>query len=155
MMNMQKKELLNEIEFGGSCNQMDRETIIGIISYLNLVAKLYLNNSINTNMLKTFEGVMIKILCDENVRVLYEKIFYEFKDEIKTAEPPYINLIYTVNLLLNTNRILNRRSFFSNISAWFYVMRKKIYFSTWASSARNWKLAEQVFANIEDQVETS
>ena len=51
MMNMQKKEVLNEIEIEGNCKELDRKTIIGALSYLNLVSKLYLNHCINISML--------------------------------------------------------------------------------------------------------
>jgi len=56
MMNMQKKEILNEIEIDNTHKELDRDTIIRALSYLNLVSKLYLNHCINVNMLRTYEG---------------------------------------------------------------------------------------------------
>lgn len=145
MMNMQKKEILNEIEFGVNAPELDRQSIIEAMSYLNLVSKLYLNNSINVNMLRTFEGVMIKLLEVEATQKLYREIYFEFKDNIKTAEPPYINLIYATNLLINLNRIQNQRHFYSPTQAWLYKMHQKIYFGFRPFSQKNWKLAARVF----------
>jgi len=148
MMSMQQKELLNEIELDGSdesCKEMERQTILSALSYLNLVSKLYLNYSININMLKTFEGVMIKLLKDEKVKQIYEEVFYEFRDKLETAEPPYINLIYTTQILRQSNKILNERGWFSPLRARVYISYKKIYFSSRAFSRLNWKLAENVF----------
>ncbi len=145
MMNMQKKEILNEIEIEGTCKELDRKTIIGALSYLNLVSKLYLNHCINISMLRTFEGVIIKLLNDQKAQKIYSEFFYEFRDQIKTAEPPYINLVFTANLLININKRLNKRRFFSPIHSWFYLIRKKIFFNLRSSSKRNWQLASDVF----------
>lgn len=145
MMNMQKKEILNEIEFGIHAPELDRKSILEAMSYLNLVSKLYLNNSINVNMLRTFEGVMIKLLEVEVTQKIYKEIYFDFKDSIKTAEPPYINLIYATHMLINLNRILNHRSFYSPAHAWFYKIYKKLYFSFRPFSRKNWQLAARVF----------
>ena len=145
MMNMQKKDVLNEIEIEPTCEDCDRETIIGALSYLNLVSKLYLNHCININMLRTFEGVMIKLLNDKKAQNIYREFYSEFRDNIKTAEPPYINLIYTTNMLVNINKRLNKRTFFSPFFSWFYLIYKKAFFNMRSSSKRNWKLALEVF----------
>ena len=148
MMNMQKKEVLNEIEIGDSCNNLDRETIIGAFSYLNLVSKLYLNYCININMLRTFEGVMIKLLKDEKAKKIYKEIYNEFRDIIKSSEPPYMNLVYTTNMLVNINKRLNSHSFLSSTISWFYMINKKIFFNIHSSNRRNWSLASKVFESL-------
>ena len=154
MMNMQKKEVLNEIEIESTHKELDHETIIEALSYLNLVSKLYLNHCININMLRTFEGVMIKLLNNKKAQKIYKEIYYEFRDIMKTAEPPYINYIYTTNLLVSVNKRLNKRSFFSPIFSWFYLIYKKLFFNIRSSSNRNWKLALEVFES-NNNVKTS
>ncbi len=128
MMNMQKKEILSEIEFAEPDEKLKRMTVIEAFSYLNLVAKLYLNHSINTNMLKTFEGVMIKLLNDQVAQEVYREIFFDFRDNIKTAEPPYINLIFAADMLVTSNRMLNRRGWLTPLTVWMYMIYKKFYF---------------------------
>jgi len=150
MMNMQKKEVLNEIEIESIDKELDNETIIDALSYLNLVSKLYLNHCININMLRTFEGVMIKFLNNKNVQKIYEEIYYEFRDTMKTAEPPYINFIYATNLLVGVNKRLNKRALFSPVFSWFYLIYKKLFFNIRPSSNRNWKLALEVFESNND-----
>lgn len=145
MMNMQKNGILNEIEFGVTAEKLDRKNIIKALSYLNLVSKLYLNHSININMLRTFEGVMIKLLHAEITKKVYKDIYFDFHDNIKSAEPPYINLIYATNMLVNLNIILNRRTLISPAQAWFYKVYKNFYFSILPSSKGNWKLASNLF----------
>jgi len=148
MMNMQKNGLLNEIEISNSSKELSRENVIESLSYLNLVSKLYLNHCININMLRTFEGVMIKLLKNEKTKIVYQEIFHEFQTNIKTAEPPYINLIYASHMLVDTNKILNKRALFSPLFSWFYLVYKKIYFNYRSSSLKNWKLASNVFDSI-------
>jgi len=72
---------------------------------------------------------MIKLINNKKTQKIYEEFYYEFKDNIKTAEPPYINLIYTTNMLVNINKILNKRRFFSPLFSWFYLVYK-IFFLT-------------------------
>ena len=146
MMNMQNKKILNEIEFGETGKEIDRKTIIEALSYLNLVSKLYLNHSINVSMLRTFEGVMIKLLDHPQAKSVYHEIFTDFQQNVKTAEPPYINLIYATNMLVNLNTILNKRSWFSSLYAWFYIFYKKHYFTQIPHSKTNWELAANVFS---------
>jgi len=148
-MNMQSNGALNEIEISKNAKELSREKIIESLSYLNLVSKLYLNHCINVNMLRTFEGVMIQLLENEKTKKLYREIFNEFKTNLKTAEPPYINLIYATHMLVTINKILNKRSLFSPLLSWFYLVHQKIYFNTRSSSMRNWKLASHVFASID------
>ena len=148
MMNMQKKEALNEIEIGNNNIELDRKVIIKTFSYLNLVSKLYLNHCININMLRTFEGVMIKLLNNKKAKSIYREIYYEFLNNIKTAEPPFINLIYTTDILVTLNKILNKRNLFSPLYSWGYLAYKKVYFSIWSTSKRNWNLAENVFNTL-------
>jgi len=150
MMKMKKKEVLNEIEIESTHKELDHETIIEALSYLNLVSKLYLNNCINTNMLRTFEGVMIKLLNNKKAQKIYEEIYYEFRDTIKTAEPPYINLIYATNLLVSVNKKLNNRNFVSPLFSWFYLIYKKLFFNIRPSSDKNWKLALAIFESNND-----
>ncbi len=149
MMNMQKNGSLNEIEISNRAKELSRENIIESLSYLNLVSKLYLNHCININMLRTFEGVMIKLLKNEKTKIIYQEIFYEFQTNIKTAEPPYINLIYATHMLVTINKILNKRTLYSPLLSWFYLVYQKIYFNTRSSSIRNWKLAAHVFDSID------
>lgn len=148
MMNMQKKEALNEIEIGNNNIELDRKVIIKTFSYLNLVSKLYLNHCININMLRTFEGVMIKLLNNKKAKSIYREIYYEFLNNIKTAEPPFINLIYTTDILVTLNKILNKRNLFSPFYPWGYLAYKKVYFSIWSTSKSNWNLAENVFNTL-------
>jgi hypothetical protein len=149
-MNMQNKEVLNEIEIDSDHKELDHATIIEALSYLNLVSKLYLNHCININMLRTFEGVMIKLLNNEKAQNIYKDIYYEFRDTLMTAEPPYINLIYTTNLLVGVNKRLNKRTFLSPVISWFYLFFKKLFFNIRSSSTRNWKMAFQVFESNTD-----
>ena len=148
MMNMQKKEALNEIGIGNNNIELDRKVIIKTFSYLNLVSKLYLNHCININMLRTFEGVMIKLLNNKKAKSIYREIYYEFLNNIKTAEPPFINLIYTTDILVTLNKILNKRNLFSPFYSWGYLAYKKVYFSIWSTSKRNWNIAENVFNTL-------
>jgi len=148
-MNMQSNGALNEIEISKNAKELSREKIIESLSYLNLVSKLYLNHCINVNMLRTFEGVMIQLLENEKTKKLYREIFNEFKTNLKTAEPPYINLIYATNMLVNVNRILNKRTWFSPLHSWLYLVYQKIYFTSWSSSLRSWKLASNVFDSVD------
>ncbi len=96
-------------------------------------------------MLRTFEGVIIKLLNDKKTQNIYSEFYYEFRDDIKSAEPPYMNLVYTANLLVNINKRLNKRKLFSPVLSWFYLMQKKVLFSIRSSSKRNWQLASEVF----------
>ena len=68
---------------------------------------------------------------------------------------PSARVATTTDLLVNTNRRLNKRSLLSNPRAWIYVMRKKFYFSMRASSKRNWDLAAKVFESNETAGETA
>jgi len=144
MMGIQKHHILNEVDFVNSI-QIDRDTIIEALSYLNMVAKLYLNNSINFNMLKTFEGIMIKLLEREDVREEYQKIFNEFRDVIKTAEPPYINLIYTVDILKKSNCLLKKGFPFTVYALRIFPKLKKTAFHFNPGSRYKWQIAGNVF----------
>lgn len=149
MMNMQKNGALNEIEISNETKDLDREIIIEALSYLNLVSKLYLNHCININMLRTFEGVMIKLLNNKKTKRIYREIYFEFQNNIETAEPPYINLIYATHLLVSTNKILNKRTLFSPFQSWCYLIYRKFYFDLRSSSIKNWRLASNVFKNLD------
>ncbi|TCN70620.1 hypothetical protein [Acetobacteroides hydrogenigenes] len=144
MMGIQKHHILNEVDFVNSI-QIDRDTIIEALSYLNMVSKLYLNNSINFNMLKTFEGIMIKLLERDDVCLVYEKIFYEFRDVIKTAEPPYINLIYTVDILKRSNILLKKGFPCSLYALRVYPRLKKTAFHFNPGSSYKWQIASNIF----------
>ncbi len=110
-----------------------------------MVSKLYLNNSINFNMLKTFEGIMIKLLERDDVCLVYEKIFYEFRDVIKTAEPPYINLIYTVDILKRSNILLKKGFPCSLYALRVYPRLKKTAFHFNPGSSYKWQIASNIF----------
>lgn len=116
MMEMRKSNLLTEISFpiaNSRSRKLSSEKVVEILGYLNLVCKLYLNSGINNNILRTFEGVIIEVFRREDVVKEYGKVYLDFKEDIKTAEPPYINLIYTRHILLKANELINRREPFS------------------------------------------
>ena len=116
MMEIRKSILLTEISFpiaNSRSRKLSSEQIIEILGYLNLVCKLYLNSGINNNILRTFEGVIIEVFRREDIVKEYGKVYLDFKEDIKTAEPPYINLIYTRHILLKANELINRRKPFA------------------------------------------
>lgn len=151
MMGVQKHHILNEVDFVDSA-RINRDTLIEALSYLNMVAKLYLNNSINFNMLKTFEGVMIKVLGRKDVQEVYREIFLEFRDELKTAEPPYINLIYTVDLLKKSNGCLKKGFPYTIFALRIYPRLKKTSFHFNPGSKSKWELASNIFLS-KDSIE--
>lgn len=147
LMRMKRRNVLNEIDLKNT-DKIKRNDILETLSFLNLVAKMYLNSGININMLRTFEGVMIKVFEVDSIKSEYANVFHEFKNELNTAEPPYINLIYVVDLIKKSNKLLRRKSLFFMLYTRLYFFFKKINFKYYPGSKRNWKLAQSVFSNL-------
>jgi hypothetical protein len=102
-------------------------------------------------MVRTFEGIMIKVLEMENVKIEYSRIFHEFETELKTAEPPYINLIYATHLIKKSNKLSRNSSIFMMIYMKLYLWYKKINFKFFPGSKSNWKLARNIFSELPTQ----
>lgn len=151
MMDMKNHELLTEVTIVKEKDKkLPQKEVIEIISYLNLVSKLYLNSSINSNMLRTFEGVILKIFDRECVREEYQKIYNDFKFNIKAGEPPYINLIYTRYILLSSNNLINKKVFLYNKRSKLRMNQMKSKFINNPDHVFLWKLSEKPFMPLEE-----
>lgn len=150
MMDMRKHQLLSEVRFLSSSEseeQLSPEEIIEILSYLNLVCKLYLNSAINNNILRTFEGVIIKIFNEDEVIKEYEKIYSDFKTNLSSGEPPYINLIYTRNIIINANKIVKKDSFLAYQRMLIFMSWLRFKFNILPNNSDLWKLSSKLIQN--------
>jgi hypothetical protein len=76
------------------------------LSFLNMVAKLYINGAITVNMLRTFEPRILSAFEEPHVAPMFARVMNEFRQNDAIGEPPYVTLIYVSGRLERANRIL-------------------------------------------------
>lgn len=131
LMSMRNAELLTEVSFAPkeqNAQLLNERQILEILSYLNLVGKLYLNNAITINMLRTYEGVIIDLLKKKEVIKYYLNVYRDFKEK-GAGEPPYINLIYSRYILLKGNFTVNKGLVLSYQRSLLYMTALKLKFN--------------------------
>ncbi len=123
--------------------ELKQDEIVQVLSFLNLVSKYYLSGSISVPLLRTWEAAIVYSLRHPKIRDYYKDLYQKFHEMDDIGEPPYVSLVYVRDMLIRSNRRLNRDRSRSYLWISVRLFVRRVHFRS-MSAADRWTLCGRI-----------